>query len=693
MPRSSDQGIIQILSLILILAGIAVGVYLVGQRTNLLPKAVEVPSNQSFLDTSYNINVFVLKYFPLTADGQNIDIKVTGDVGSSYQQTRQATIDITNNLLNVLPKSTRYLGYKDPLTQPALNYQVVDTKEYTKAVPMDPVTRRPLYNQILTDHNICGLVDTQGVGEVWLWAYQGPTYPGSSYPYLSISESKMAGPFGDISNSYRLNDMPVCSKTYRVYTFNYGRGTAEALESWGHQIEAEIDAIDKSFFRNIWQGPNYPQTLNVIGRCGSIHNPPNAKYEYNRDNPTPQQSDCLDWNPDGLGAISNISCQNWGCTHVSDADNPSLNYMIWNWQNLPGRNNPKSYQGQKVRNLWDIHGNFDQVMSSQKSIFLPSPSPSPSPIPTSSQQYVKVLYPNGGETFIEGDKVKITWEATNRKSFIIDWSLGPGSSNPIISINDGNAREYNWTVDVGNFAGNRQAKIRIFSFPSGSGSEDASDNFFTVLEYSPTDSDNDGFIDIIESVLGTNLNKTCPSNSQDHAWPPDTNNNGTINGADVSRLVPFIQGTTPYDKRYDLNRDGLINPGDVYEFIVPYFLQECTAIKIPTTVLRVPTQQMVELSQGLPDGDSDKDNFQDRLELKIGTIPYRSCAIDSRDNAWPPDLNSDKSVDSKDASLLKRHVDKKNAYKARYDLDGNGKNDKADLEVLNKHKSKKCSST
>jgi len=327
------------------------------------------PTLKYVAQTSYTMNVLVLKYFPLTADGQNIDINVTGDVGDSYATIYQRTVDVTNNLVTDLERATQYMGYANLSVSPSLRYSIVDTKEYNKAVPFDPATRKPLYNQILSDNNICDYVNNKGVKEVWFWAYQGPSSI-NGMPYLNISESKMSGPFGDISNSYRLNDMPQCGKTYRVYTFNYGRGTSEAVESWGHQIEAEVDAINSTLFRNIFQGPNYPQTLGVTGRCGSVHNPPNARSEYDRNNPTPQKSDCLDWNPSGIGTLSYISCQNWGCADVSDSNNSSLNYMIWNWQNLPGLNNVKKYQGKNLRNFWDIHGDFDNVMKNDKTVFL-----------------------------------------------------------------------------------------------------------------------------------------------------------------------------------------------------------------------------------------------------------------------------------------------------------------------------------
>jgi hypothetical protein len=335
-------------------------------------------------DRSYDINVLVIKYFPLTADKKNIDINVTGEVGDKYDVIKRKTIDITNSLVSALGKASTYLGYKDSSAELALRYHINDTIEHEERVPFspNPPLNRPTYPDyygIMQSHNICNYVDTKNVTEVWLFAYQG--HPVTK---LGIDESKMSGPFGDISNSFRYNDMPPCKKTYVVYTFNYARGTAEAIENWGHQIEAELSNIDYDLFRSRFQGPLHPQNLTenpgiTYGRCGSAHSPPNAEHEYDRWNPSPWLSDCLDWNPDSLGILSLISCQNWGCDFPTcnvylydfyckevDANNPVVNYSIWLWQNLPGINNTKTYQGQPLRSWWDIYGDFDNVMANSR---------------------------------------------------------------------------------------------------------------------------------------------------------------------------------------------------------------------------------------------------------------------------------------------------------------------------------------
>jgi hypothetical protein len=91
------------------------------------------------------------------------------------------------------------------------------------------------------------------------------------------------------------------------------------------------------------------------------------------------------------------------------------------------------------------------------------------------------------------------------------------------------------------------------------------------------DADQDGFSNGKELIMGTNPNKACASSNTDNAWPVDANNDTYINGGDVSKMVPYISGLMAYNKRYDLNLDGVNNKPDV-EIVAKYFLQECGAI-------------------------------------------------------------------------------------------------------------------
>ena len=336
--------------------------------------------------TNYSFGVLVLKYFPLTADGLNLDINVTGDVGDPVASMRTKTDSITTNLVADLAKGTEYHGYANPAATASYAYHVVDTKEIDTAVPTvanpfysppsNPYAARPDYPRVMNSANICDYVDDRGVGEVWMYAYQGPSQ-------LQIDESKMSGPHGDVSNEWTHDALPVCSKTYTLYTFNYGRGTAEAFHSHAHQYEYELRYVDNQqyadnsyLFDTLFEGTPYPQTAGVTGRCGSVHNPPNARQEYDWANTTPQASDCENWNPDTPGPTAQISCGTWdpgtpACADTSDTDNSQLNYIIWWEQNIPGKGNTVTYKGQPLRNWWDVHGAWDTLVGQRLGLTLP----------------------------------------------------------------------------------------------------------------------------------------------------------------------------------------------------------------------------------------------------------------------------------------------------------------------------------
>lgn len=110
-----------------------------------------------------------------------------------------------------------------------------------------------------------------------------------------------------------------------------------------------------------------------------------------------------------------------------------------------------------------------------------------------------------------------------------------------------------------------------------------------------TDADQDGFSDTQEAFMGTNINSACPSSSTDNAWPVDTNNNKSINGADVSTLVPYISGAVQYNKRFDLNQDNKIDQNDV-SIIQKHFLETCEVIE-KTAVIRINPKIIAVLGQ------------------------------------------------------------------------------------------------
>ncbi len=316
-------------------------------------------------NTSYAVGVLVIRYFPLTADGSSIDIGITGDVGEAARTVRARVDAMTSALPGILAEASRDHGDRDPSALPSLTYHVVDALEFDTAVPSVPSSLNPAYRRradypaILSGVAICDYVRNRGVREVWIWAYQGPSQ-------LDISESRMSGPAGDISNSYRLDDLPRCGPTYTVYTFNYGRTVTMAVHAIAHQIEAELRFMDAHLFGDVFEGPAHPGVSREIARCGSVHNPPNSRHDYDYTNATPNLSDCEAWSPDGLGATSLVSCSAWGCDDANDAAH--LAYLVRWMQRFPGRGNHLTYGGRPVRNWWDVHGDFDAAVAAGRSL-------------------------------------------------------------------------------------------------------------------------------------------------------------------------------------------------------------------------------------------------------------------------------------------------------------------------------------
>ncbi len=90
------------------------------------------------------------------------------------------------------------------------------------------------------------------------------------------------------------------------------------------------------------------------------------------------------------------------------------------------------------------------------------------------------------------------------------------------------------------------------------------------------DDDCDGWTTADENSIGTNPSLACSTDS----WPPDVNDERTVNLPDVLFLAPPVffstTGTPNYDGRVDLNADGVINLSDVLTMAPPIFFSTCT---------------------------------------------------------------------------------------------------------------------
>ncbi len=347
------------------------------------PEGGEKPEADS--ESQALLPVIVLKYFPLQPGTQNLDPLITG-MSDSLDSIRAKVDSLTQKGIENLTAGTKYHGYKNS-AEPYIVYSVYESREFLKPEPTSAIFKsggRPRgdFLKILTeDVDICDYVDNKGVKQVWIWGYDTDN--------IAPVESNMAmgtasqaywnyGSYGDVSNSERTNDMPVCSKTYTLYNYNYQRGLGELLENHGHQIEHVLNWVDgriesyeyghasqdwsKLLFWGNFVGSDKPHKIVKPG-CGWIHIPPNGKSDYDWGNTVPVLSDCEDWKPDGTGEKKEISCSAWSCEPESGAY-----FKVWWMQNIPGKGSNLVYEGRLLRNWWEFYADFDEAIKKGKSL-------------------------------------------------------------------------------------------------------------------------------------------------------------------------------------------------------------------------------------------------------------------------------------------------------------------------------------
>ena len=308
-----------------------------------------------------------------TTDGFNVDSSRTGET-ISIADLKERISAFEKRVKYGLEERSRFRGYKDSSARPSLGYRVV--KIITIHEPIPPYMEfndgsgwfQPDYNQILTRIGAEHLVNDLGVKEFWVWGYH---YDGI-YPV----ESNMSSPLtGDISNSYRLNDLPIFDRTYTLYGYNYTRTQSEALHNHGHQIEAIMDYVSSAQDGNsdlFWKKFTGRQDdgQQGVGRAGNCHCPPNTNIDYDYSNSTLVLSDCEDWTPDNLGQKTLVNSDTWSNLSYAwpgDADfwqRAEAQYYLYWWQNMPGWDNTISNGADFMTNWWRFTGDWDTSVSS-----------------------------------------------------------------------------------------------------------------------------------------------------------------------------------------------------------------------------------------------------------------------------------------------------------------------------------------
>lgn len=315
----------------------------------------------------------IIRYMP-TTDGVNVDTDETGWTSTLTDlKTRIETFD--QRLKFGLTEATKFRGYANPSAEAYLGFYVVDVINVYEPMPRGIFRGNhyhPDYKNILERFDAEDYVNNQGVKQFWLWGY----HHGEIVPV----ESNMSSPTtGDISNSFREEDLPIYNHTYILYNYNFTRTQAEAMHNHGHQLEAMLsyqchqqDGNDLLFWENFVgrSGGNPP-----LGRCGDTHHPPNTTTDYDYLNTALVESDIEDWKPDNSGAKKMVNVDTWGNLSFNWPGASDFSqrietqwYMYW-MQSMPGNGNSIPHGANWMSNWWKFVGDWDATTTANMGLY------------------------------------------------------------------------------------------------------------------------------------------------------------------------------------------------------------------------------------------------------------------------------------------------------------------------------------
>lgn len=207
------------------------------------------------------------------------------------------------------------------------------------------------YNAMIDYYDYANKRNNGIIDEVWVYAH----------PFAGMYESQLVGPGAFWYNSPPLAH-PGLKKLLPVMGWNYERGIAEALESFGHRSES---AISHTYGGWNTRSPN-PTNWDIFTRIdkdfpggahiGNIHYPPNGLQDYDFSNSRYVITYADNWKryPILLSQTRVINAGEWGFSHEG--------YMKWWYQHLP------RYEGitDSVLNNWwhyivDYEGAVEQA--------------------------------------------------------------------------------------------------------------------------------------------------------------------------------------------------------------------------------------------------------------------------------------------------------------------------------------------
>ncbi|OGB66071.1 MAG: hypothetical protein A2Y94_12380 [Caldithrix sp. RBG_13_44_9] len=184
------------------------------------------------------------------------------------------------------------------------------------------------YNAMVDFYDLDTKRNNGVIDEVWVY----------TFPFGGMYESQLMGPGAFWYNSPPLAHSGL-NRLLSVMGWNYERGVAEALESFGHRSES---ALWYTFGRwNVFsEDPNMWEIFTRIDKdfpggahCGNVHYPPNGLSDYDFANPRYVISYCDNWRryPLLLDQTRSINRDEW----VYLGGDYHRGYMVWWYNHFP----------------------------------------------------------------------------------------------------------------------------------------------------------------------------------------------------------------------------------------------------------------------------------------------------------------------------------------------------------------------
>lgn len=308
---------------------------------NPLSYPLQYQEDASVKNPNYNpeVKVWVISYQP---------------VDNSREYTPDPISFTKNTLLPAINEGSKYHGYSNQSAPSSILYTLANEDIHVENNP-PPIKHYPR-NPTLTDqldffdyagmfqkYDLCNYAKSHNIRMVVIWAAGEGLYGGHLLESLATGNKGIPANTGTLPTTGGL-DNPCTDKTIALIGLNYTRGIAEALESYGHQLESVF-------------GKFRPEYENFSDRdsCGGDHNPPNSRFGYDRSNTASFQSDCRNFKADGTSVKEDLTCNAWGCS----ADG----WLKFWMQNMPGYNSGLlDSTGRKIPNWWVLVADPDNCL-------------------------------------------------------------------------------------------------------------------------------------------------------------------------------------------------------------------------------------------------------------------------------------------------------------------------------------------